>query len=60
MELHKNPRLPRFYSNAQHVVLYHNHQPIRLGCVYPLKKAQALLARLNGIQNGFYEGLFQD
>lgn len=60
IEFHQNPKLPRFYNDSQQVVFYHNQQLIPLACVYPMKKAQLLLSRLNGIRNGFDQGLFQD
>lgn len=44
LQFQQNPNIPRFYSNAQYITLYHNHQLIPLACVYPMKKAQFGLA----------------
>lgn len=52
----QNPKVGRLFSNCRDVFLDFDREPVYLACVYPTRKAEALLGRINRIQNEFNLG----
>ncbi|MGE0269615.1 MAG: hypothetical protein AB7S78_14285 [Candidatus Omnitrophota bacterium] len=52
----QNPKVGRYFSNCRDVFLDFDREPVYLACIYPARKAEAFLGRVNRIQNEFNLG----